>query len=1118
MYTGGRRPYEDMGGSEDPYNKKRKTDMWNEGGYSDSMALPPPPPFPYGNQTNTMSNISSMSSMNSMFDSGMDNYDNPWKMGRQYDNIGSSTVASSSTGADWNNDGGAWGGTGSSGYGGDTGYGGVSSYKGGSSFGRSSNWGGAGRGGRTKQFSFGNQSGDTDFTDDFAVLKAAEIQYKKQGTVDFDKIRKALQLVNQQSDGGRVKRGGRGGRGGNWNDRQNWNDNQGWNDGQSFGGFGGGGRGGRGRGFAKMTPYDKAAGFGGPNKFNRGMRGNQRGSQIGRGGPRGRGNRGGFGQVAPVHSLAKVSAIDSANMSMAEKMRRFALFIQNDSQRVNDIQTIENGLTGSKLGLKSDYQVEELLKVCNKMMFTGRLFIGSVFLARSVGANKKEVKHECFRKAVDVLKSKSVAAIMKMEDVGTEKMRAELLASLKDEGSSNPVMDAQKKVASLEEGREPAAGLVGLEVNFDQLIQYLNSGKANCNNVISELTQSFSASFCNLNHKYVEENTRLPNGKLWFKGKLTINDTLIASATSHKKKEAKLKTFEKAMVFLKTKPISVIMQGISLDEAEDMPTSDPLAAAAQGQDFKEDNASLPSERTLEKLKTLLMSVPEFPGIESVVNLLDVTAHQLQLVPTCVYRKGASKDVKSSIQCDLYLDNILLAIGEGEKRKDAQCDAYVKALDVLSTSTAEIIYNDFQRLTPEDTKGPGVLEVWVKGQSRTGESNLQRLKRMKLDPMEHGKDKNDIVLIEHHEWAFDRKRQAFCILNMSATQNAMLLEWKISPVGTFFKCEMYIQQELVGEACAPAKNAARNLSAGDALFKLYQTQTTIKVVSRDESNFWFTYETIQEKADKLKAESGDTGTNDMVPVTPDSITEEKPKMEEKEGTANGEGTTSEPLMANKWIKLVIEQMVEKFAKEENLEELLFGPGFPPGEKKLLNLIARSYDLRFSTKQNKEHAYSVIFRKFMPDKMAEILRKNGGHSGKYSIIPKELLPKHADIKDQLMPPPKQEGQKGKGSVTQSFETSGEYETAHSTFFDTSTSGSKTKLKSPFSNVGRGNVSFQTSTPRGGNKGKRGRGRGKGNKFVSGNLQGNGGDWDAGPGLKDEDISLCDDNTGDQMEYTA
>jgi len=40
--------------------------------------------------------------------------------------------------------------------------------------------------------------------------------------------------------------------------------------------------------------------------------------------------------------------------------------------------------------------------------------------------------------------------------------------------------------------------------------------------------------------------------------------------------------------------------------------------------------------------------------------------------------------------------------------------------------------------------------------------------------------------------------------------------------------MYVQQEKVGEACAPAKNAARNLAAADALFKLYQTQTTIKV--------------------------------------------------------------------------------------------------------------------------------------------------------------------------------------------------------------------------------------------------------------------------------------------------
>lgn len=88
----------------------------------------------------------------------------------------------------------------------------------------------------------------------------------------------------------------------------------------------------------------------------------QRSFQGGRG-QRGRGGRGAGagggrgGFVPPVHSLAQVSTVDVHNMSDAEKMRRFCLFLNNEPAKVNSIQTIENALTGSKSGLKAEYQV-----------------------------------------------------------------------------------------------------------------------------------------------------------------------------------------------------------------------------------------------------------------------------------------------------------------------------------------------------------------------------------------------------------------------------------------------------------------------------------------------------------------------------------------------------------------------------------------------------------------------------------------------------------------------------------------------------------------------------------------------------------------------------------------
>lgn len=68
-------------------------------------------------------------------------------------------------------------------------------------------------------------------------------------------------------------------------------------------------------------------------------------------------------------------------------------------------------------------QVEELMRISGKWMFTGRLILGGIFLARSVGANKKEVKHETYQKALNVLKSKTVAEIFNLTDPGAEAIR-----------------------------------------------------------------------------------------------------------------------------------------------------------------------------------------------------------------------------------------------------------------------------------------------------------------------------------------------------------------------------------------------------------------------------------------------------------------------------------------------------------------------------------------------------------------------------------------------------------------------------------------------------------------------------------------------------------------------
>ena len=59
----------------------------------------------------------------------------------------------------------------------------------------------------------------------------------------------------------------------------------------------------------------------------------------------------------------------------------------------------------------------------SKHMYTGRLSLSGVFLARGVCVSKKELKHLVFEKALNVLMTKTVAEIYSLIDPGVETLR-----------------------------------------------------------------------------------------------------------------------------------------------------------------------------------------------------------------------------------------------------------------------------------------------------------------------------------------------------------------------------------------------------------------------------------------------------------------------------------------------------------------------------------------------------------------------------------------------------------------------------------------------------------------------------------------------------------------------
>ncbi|KAL8612788.1 hypothetical protein ACOMHN_033458 [Nucella lapillus] len=157
----------------------------------------------------------------------------------------------------------------------------------------------------------------------------------------------------------------------------------------------------------------------------RGVRGGQRG--------RGGGGRGGGGGGKPTSLMdlvdtARQRKFSAGNSSCSEEVNRLSQFVEffvSCPDRVNCIQTLSNALSASRLNLKIEFEAEELIFV-TKPLFTGVLTLGGYFLTRGLGLSKKAVKHDCFQRCVEILRTMSVDQILKLEDCGKDSLKQEV--------------------------------------------------------------------------------------------------------------------------------------------------------------------------------------------------------------------------------------------------------------------------------------------------------------------------------------------------------------------------------------------------------------------------------------------------------------------------------------------------------------------------------------------------------------------------------------------------------------------------------------------------------------------------------------------------------------------
>ncbi|XP_045192112.2 uncharacterized protein LOC123548693 [Mercenaria mercenaria] len=828
----------------------------------------------------------------------------------------------------------------------------------------------------------GSDSAGVDFTDDYTAFYGNEAQIQNEngnnawlgeGEFQMDESQGAMQNRGQgHQNRGRWNRGrGNQGRGQRNLNRGQFNQNrgQGNSDRGQFYQNRGQGNPNRGRGNQYRGQGQQARGRGNQNRggyeqYRGGDRGGDRGQFRGRGrgvqrgmppDQRGRGRGSNKAAAGPTPAkAAKPDIPDIENMSTKEKIHRLCEYMKKpESVRDNIVQTIMNGIAGLKLGLKPDYDFKDLAKAREKAMYTGVLMVDDVFIARAVRPSKKELKQEVFQKAFKVLSTKTVDEVYNLVDPGADAIREELDRQMKKAEEEKKIKDdiANKEAYNLVCGETESV--------LTQLIQAITNMKRLPDNPICILEQASTQAHILIKHEYQVDVTRMENGLLYCRGKVSVGPLVIGRGRGISKKKCKAETYQNALQRLKTLPISELMESVPEEPVPDICLTD------------ESKTCLSLE---ERFSAFIQCLGEMAFKDSNMMQIDVAAIQNGIIPMLIFRPDTTTEGKSrNMICEFYLEKVLIASCEGTWRRDCMGRVYAQALETLTSTSVEVLLTKHKRITDEEVKDPTLLDVVIKGTGKTIESNAPGLRRLgyHLNEIE-GNKVEDLVIIEHGGWSRDRIRNAFCILQFSCNQNGMLLQWETNTIERNYRCIMSVQKQVLGQSFGPRKTNARYLAATDVLLKLYETQDVIRIAARSEDeNDWIPWESITAEAEKLKDEN---------------VLEEPPIIEPDEF---GNPPPDYFLME------VLRRKVDDFVGNKDEDELIIGPGSAMAERHAIRDYAADFNLRCDLMQFKGEPYMLFYEKKSWRELVNILKGRDRPYGKFVLVNKETLPKYEEM---------------------------------------------------------------------------------------------------------------------------
>ncbi|XP_052226682.1 uncharacterized protein LOC127841679 [Dreissena polymorpha] len=819
-----------------------------------------------------------------------------------------------------------------------------------------------------------------------ALKSTGDTVETKDEFANFSEITSWDQLKPSDGSSGRAGKGGRGyGQGaGSWGGQQRGRGGQ--RGGNSSGGYSGG----RGGGFNNRGGGFNRGGRGGGFN-NRGGGFNNRGGGFNRGGGGGRGGFRGGSSFGHGGGGGFGGGRSNQGLTLVEKFEKYQSFLTAETSRINSIQSLENAVNSTQLFLKCDYAVVEMPRIYNRAVYTGRLAISGIFLARCVGLNKKELKHEVYDKAYKVLTTQTLAVINDLRDPGADVVRVCIERELKlcgphkfIEGGSMPVNqrvgEVIQKVAS---GLETISVLVA---GLEKLIAYLKSTVNLPDNPISKLEQAMIASKCGMVHLY-KCDSKDENGVPLYVGEYMLEDTCIARASNVNKKSVKSETYTQALEALYSKTlleliIPVVEETNQNEEEEEVHNEAVVTGVLQANVDGPPPVVKPSlieAPIMDRLLNLFSTVSNSAFTKNNVTLIDNCLTNSGLTAVCVYKK-VSPESKTCDLCEFYVDQYLIATGRGSSKAECEQAAYNSAYNMLCRTSPTDIVSNHPKLPPQETTDPLLLETEWKGVLPvTTESNADALRQHGFDPDVLTCSLGDMVLVEEKMWTNDRRTAAFAILQNTCNLNGLLLKWtfqnlknaatknykyEAKPLGKY-KCVVYVKDQEVAQFTGFGKNKVRTVACADYLFRLVEHRPVLQVVKTDDRMVWIPLATLSMEAESLRKASANSPNKPPQPV-------------------------------NFLVQAVLAR-VKTFLPNKDGKELIFGPGFSDIDKRAICGEVKKQGLFYEDRFDKGDNYFVIYDKLDIRDVALRLKTQPPNTvfRKYILVPTSSLPKYSDI---------------------------------------------------------------------------------------------------------------------------